>query len=420
MAAPYGYIYLRRDTSVPSRYKIGQTTQPEIRDRAVDAKGTELLMLLPVWGDKYILDSYEADIKQNFAMKYQVEPGKREWFRGDGETMVTDMVQHRTSMHRLMPATPRPAQVTNTDTTRYHELTEDKRRAVPSLKGTPVDVRTFIELLLFLDPVTGKLYWYNHQQNNSFYTHVTVSALLDMYNRLRTPIQRPINHVDITLEQFKHMLYTQVVYNTRQYLSDGSEPYKYYLYLANDNTDGTISTSSPSDIAAPLPSFSATHGWVTPPPQDLLPSKRTAGAHKSKRQWLLPAVMQRVIPSQYRHMVSVILVNNMLQWWYGNDGNKITYMTIKPSPYLTYNASTVPTPVAMPYYVNYITLNNIAYYTGSTIGISDDYVILTHMVNGGLPIFMRSTLQPTGLYVVADNRNHPIPITQNVIAYQIV
>lgn len=420
MAAPYGYIYLRRDTGVPSRYKIGQTTQPEIRDRAVDAKGTELLMLLPVWGDKHVLDSYEADIKQNFAMKYQVEPGKREWFRGDGETMVTDMVQHRTSIHRLMPATPRPTHATDSDNTKYHELTEDKRRAVPSLKGTPVHIRTFIELLLFLHPVTGKLYWYNHQQGNSFYTHVTVSALLDMYNRLRTPIQRPINHVDVTLEQFKHALYTQVIYNTRQYLSDGSEPFKYYLYLANDNTDGTISTVSPVDGAPALSSFSATHGWATPPPQDLLPSKKTTSTHKSKRQWLLPVVMQRLIPSKYRHMVSAMMGNGTLQWWHGGDGNRITYTTIKTAPYLTHSNSTVPTPVAMPYYVNYITLNNVTYYTGSTVGMSDEYVILTQMVNGGLPIFDRSTLQPTKLYVVADNRNYPTPVTQNVIAYQTV
>lgn len=242
---------------------------------------------------------------------------------------------------------------------------------------------------------------------------------LEFFSNIHHPVCSQ-KHTQIRSQLINHVLYTQVVYNTRQYLSDGSEPLKYFLYLANDNTDGTISTVSPSDIAAPLSSFLTKHGWVTPPPQDVLPSKKTAGAHKSKRQWLLPVVMQRIIPAQYRHMVSAILINGTLQWWYGGDGNKISYITTKTSPYLTYNTSAVPMPVAMPYYVSYITLGNITYYIGSTVGMSDEYVILTQMVNGGLPIFVKSTLQPTGLYVVADNRNHPSPITQNVIAYQTV
>lgn len=411
---PHGYIYLRHDTNVPGRYKVGKTTQLKKRGQCADLKGTEPIMVLPVWGTAETLARHESDIIQNLAMKFQTDPGKNEWFRGDPEAMVTEIINHRISMQQLViPGTPRPSHNTRRDDFDYEFATADRRSMLQTLYRQGGTMRDFIKMLLFVHPTTGKLFWYNHKQGASFCTHVTVDFLHMVYGMvMKVVMSRP---------DFTHLLCREAVINTIQYMSDGQKPFEYKLYLVEDGNHASISTQNQFDATTPCGRDDGPM-WTTPPMYNdtQVPVRKTVSIQRSKKNWFMPWMAQHMVPPQYRHLVSAIITaDDFISSYYSTENSKIYHEKHKTSGYLPISQSNVPVPVLpLEQPGEIIIMNGRQYYSGATIGISNDYLVSTQVLMGGLPIFLRSDLTPTGMYVVGDTRNSPEPVQKNIIAYK--
>lgn len=411
MSHPYGWIYFRKMDSA-GQYKIGQSVNPIKRGKDLDMKDTDLVLALPVWGTKTDLDRYEKDLIDNLSIKYRLVPGKKEWFYGDCASMVSDIVKHRTLMDQLtIPGTPRPSIDRPVDNFDYNAATEPLRIMLRQSRGPSLTMRDFVKLLLFRHPQTRRLYWYNHQLTHGFSTHVHLQYLYNCYTWLSGQV--------FTLDWFARNLLAETVCNSTQYRDGGQPEFEHRLWLVYDS-DGThtISTFCPTDATTPCMVYNDHTNWHTPPQYTDAPppSFKEPAVNKNIMARQPPASTLNKVPQQYRSIVTAIMEDNMIWFYYQTTANRVSYISQPIKPYV---GSDRPLPVNPVLHTAYpIIINTVWFYRGEDMGIGEQYLVAKQIANGGLPIFEKDGLKCTNMYIVGDSFHDPAQSMRNIIVYR--